>query len=119
MAQEKESRALRLLQYNQQREQAALEYQMKAAGLKVRAAAAVVIASVIGCCSDGQICWRSFYSWYPQLMPPLQDGPSRAERMKQRQVTRCIPVMTSQSWSATLCAQMRLIPVFNQPWDMM
>jgi hypothetical protein len=38
MPQEKESRALRLLQYNQQREQAALEYQMKAAGLKVRAA---------------------------------------------------------------------------------
>lgn len=36
--QEKESRALRLLQYNQQREQAALEYQIKAAGLKVCAA---------------------------------------------------------------------------------
>lgn len=33
--QEKERRALRLLQYNEQREQAALAYQMKAAGLKV------------------------------------------------------------------------------------
>ena len=49
--QEKESRALRLLQYNQQREQAALEYQMKAAGLKVRAATQHVTAVLLWGCA--------------------------------------------------------------------
>ena len=105
VTQEKESRALRLLQYNQQREQAALEYQMKAAGLKVGSlinwyTAGLMMLVSIGFSTADDVLLDADYLVRLLL---LQDGPSRAERMKQRQVTRCIHTTTCTDKAFATC----------------